>query len=208
QRRETLVDAKGSSCLIRFRLTRLVQAEAGGKLAQRGVVQPEQPFTQGPHAGLPALDGSERSPHDGNETRDELDFVPVGIGRVHWDSVRERLDQRAASRHSTTSASLVGEKSSYERLTARKSGGISRQTTSSAISRKRATLSGAPTGTATTIRAGCSLRTAESAARSVAPVARPSSTRITVRPSIGSAARPCRYARSRRSSSRSSAAVT
>ncbi len=57
-----------------------------------------------------------------------------------------------------------------------------RQTTRSASGSSCATLSGAATGTATVMLAGSSWRTAFTAARMVAPVASPSSTRITARP--------------------------
>src|SRR5262245_5191930 len=47
---------------------------------------------------------------------------------------------------------------------------------------KSSQVSGAPIGTATTICAGCCWRKASTAARIVEPVARPSSSRMTVRP--------------------------
>ena len=53
-------------------------------------------------------------------------------------------------------------------------------------------LSGDAVGTATTMRVGCSCRRASMAARMVAPVANPSSTRITVRPRTSGGGRPPR----------------
>src|SRR2546425_10703582 len=60
----------------------------------------------------------------------------------------------------------------------------------------------------TTMRAGPRCRNALTAATIVAPVARPSSTRITVRPRISTGGRLPRYRRSRRASSSRSRAVT
>ena len=68
----------------------------------------------------------------------------------------------------------------------------SRQTTSSASRPIIATESGGPTGTATTIRAAPRARSARTATRSVRPVAIPSSTTMTVRPSTASGGRPAR----------------
>ena len=62
--------------------------------------------------------------------------------------------------------------------------GVRGQTTSSTSPRKASIESGGPTGTASTSRPGDIRRTARSAARTVPPVAIPSSTRMTVRPSI------------------------
>lgn len=67
---------------------------------------------------------------------------------------------------------------------------------------------GSETGTATTMRAGPSRRSAATAARMVEPVARPSSTRITVRPRTSTGGRSPRYSRSRRSSSARSSTST
>ena len=69
-------------------------------------------------------------------------------------------------------------------------------------------LDGAPTGAATMTRAGACRRAASTAAFIVDPVASPSSTRITVRPRRSSSGRPCRYSRSRRSSSACSTRAT
>ena len=63
-----------------------------------------------------------------------------------------------------------------------KSGGWRGHTTSSASVASSATVSGGPTGTATTTCAGPAVRTAATAARIVAPVASPSSTSTTVTP--------------------------
>src|SRR5205814_5741445 len=68
--------------------------------------------------------------------------------------------------------------------------------------------SGAPTGTATTTLDGPRARTACTAARIVAPVARPSSTRIATRLRRAANGRPWRYSRSRRCSSTSSRLAT
>ena len=65
-----------------------------------------------------------------------------------------------------------------------------------------------PTGTATITPTGRSRRTASTAARMVEPVATPSSTKMTVRPSTRTSALSPRYLRSRRSSSVCSARVT
>ena len=59
------------------------------------------------------------------------------------------------------------------------------QTQRSAISSNSAQVELAPTGTATTIRAGCCRLSAATAARIVEPVARPSSIKITVFPLTG-----------------------
>ena len=60
--------------------------------------------------------------------------------------------------------------------------GVMAQMISSASAPNASQVSGEAVGTATTIRAGCCCRNARMAARIVAPVASPSSTRITVRP--------------------------
>src|SRR5207302_9557859 len=108
------------------------------------------------------------------------------------------------ARSSRTSESEVCEKSAYHSPTAEKSSGERAHTTSSASRRIAAQVSRAPVGTATTTRAGPSSRTACTAAFMVEPVARPSSTRITVLPATSSGPRAPRYACSRRSSSASS----
>src|SRR5437016_1248533 len=76
-----------------------------------------------------------------------------------------------------------------------------RQTVSSACSSISWQVSGGPTGTATTIFAAPRCRSAFTAARIVAPVANPSSIKITVRPEISGAGLPSRYFSSRRWSS-------
>ena len=63
--------------------------------------------------------------------------------------------QRPVSR-ATTSASVVSPNSRYHSPTAMKSGGCRGHTTSSASAASSATVSGGPTGTATTTRAGAS----------------------------------------------------
>jgi len=90
------------------------------------------------------------------------------------------------SRRTLTSSSVVCGNSSYHSPTARKLSGWSGQTRRSA----RAAISGAvdraATGTATTICAGRSCRREAIAAFIVAPVARPSSTRMAIRPATSS----------------------
>ena len=103
---------------------------------------------------------------------------------THLLSVRTDADarERARSRSSCTSSSVVCAKSSYHSPTARNGSGVSAQMISSATSRKASHTTGADTGTATTMRCGASIRSAPMAARTEEPVARPSSTRITVLP--------------------------
>ena len=108
----------------------------------------------------------------------------------------------------TTSASLVWSNTWYQSPTARKGSGVSGHTTRSANVESRCTDSSAPTGTATTSLDGDSCRTAMTAASIVAPVASPSSTRMTMRPFTSGAGRPPRYARSRQSSSLRSSSTT
>src|SRR4029453_943003 len=64
------------------------------------------------------------------------------------------LSARCAARSCRTSWSVVCEKSTYHMPTEENGFGIERHTTSSAISRRAAQASQAPTGTATTTRAG------------------------------------------------------
>ncbi|GIU89668.1 MAG: hypothetical protein KatS3mg010_0767 [Acidimicrobiia bacterium] len=83
----------------------------------------------------------------------------------------------------TTSASDVCEKSAYHCPIAKNGSGLSRHTRSSASPRRRATVSGGATGVASTTRRAPCARATWHAARAVEPVAMPSSTTITVRPS-------------------------
>src|SRR5207302_3456951 len=91
---------------------------------------------------------------------------------------RSRVRERASN--SCTSSSLVWSKISYHWPTAKKGVGVAAQTTSSAISCSASQVCRAATGTATMIRAGRCWRTAATALRMLAPVARPSSTRMTI----------------------------
>src|SRR5581483_11589113 len=79
---------------------------------------------------------------------------------------------------------------------------------SSTSARSSSHVAGGAAGTATTIRAGSSVRSAAIAARIVEPVARPSSTTIATRPRTSGGGRSPRKARSRRSSSARSRSVT
>src|SRR6267143_3769526 len=81
-----------------------------------------------------------------------------------------------------TSSSVVWEKSWYQRPTAWNGSGVIAETTSSTSERSASQVSGGAIGTATTMRAGRCRRSDAAAASIVEPVARPSSTRITVRP--------------------------
>src|SRR5207253_2228079 len=96
----------------------------------------------------------------------------------------------------------------YHQPTARNGSGVRAHTTSSTSRPNSAHVSAAATGTATTIFAGPICRSAATAARIDEPVARPSSTRITVLPRTSGGGRPSRYSRSRRLSSAASASVT
>src|SRR6266511_3412025 len=78
---------------------------------------------------------------------------------------------------------------------------ISTQTTSSASRCSDATVSRGATGTASTTRSAPRSRATRMAARAVPPVARPSSTMMTVRPPSGSAGRPLRSRTARSSTS-------
>ena len=82
---------------------------------------------------------------------------------------------------------MVWEKSSYHSPTARKRGGTCTQTTSSAARRSSARACSAATGTASTTFEAPSTRPTWVAASAVEPVAMPSSTRIAVLPTSGSA---------------------
>jgi len=116
--------------------------------------------------------------------------------------------QAACASSRRTSASVVSEKSSYDAPTARNGSGVSAQTTSSAAAAISVHASADAVGTATTMRAGPSRRSAVTAARIVAPVARPSSTRTMTLPRTSGAARSPRYRHSRRASSASSSRAT
>src|SRR5688572_32319978 len=92
-------------------------------------------------------------------------------------------------RQRITSASVVGAKSRYQDPTAWKFAGDSRHTTSSTMPRSASAPSGEQTGAAKMIWRGRCRRMDFIAAWALAPVARPSSTRITVRPSAWSGGR-------------------
>ena len=98
----------------------------------------------------------------------------------------------AARSRSRTSSSVVWVKSQYDRPTARNGEGVVAQTTSSTISASSWQVDCGATGTATTIVPGRCRRSASIAARMLAPVARPSSTRITVLPARSGMGRPSR----------------
>src|SRR5205823_8928845 len=138
---------------------------------------------------------------------DEVEQLVVVVPRPaqRQERVADRISIHAASAsRRRTSSSVVSEKSSYHAPTARNGAGVSAHTTSSATSAISAHASAAAVGTATTTRAGPRRRSAATAARIVAPVARPSSTRITTLPCTSGAGRSPRYSRSRRASSASS----
>src|SRR5262249_17441544 len=84
--------------------------------------------------------------------------------------------------NSGTASWLGWEKSSYHTPTPWNGSGVRAQMASSASAPSSEQVSAAPTGTATTMRAGFCLRSAATAARMVEPVASPSSTMITIRP--------------------------
>ena len=88
--------------------------------------------------------------------------------------------------------SVVWLKSSYQSPTASKGAGVAAQTTSSPIADNRSHVSRAPTGAATTTREGCRRRSAVTAASIVAPVASPSSIKMTVRSCRAGKGRPPR----------------
>ena len=136
----------------------------------------------------------------------------VGLAeRLGWFTPDARAErcvsvaaQAASASRRRTSSSVVSEKSSYHAPTATKGSGVSAHTTSSATSIMSAQASAEAVGTAVTMREGARRRSAVTAARIVAPVARPSSTRITTLPRTSRAGRSPRYSRSRRASSASS----
>jgi uroporphyrin-III C-methyltransferase len=121
----------------------------------------------------------------------------VGLAeRLAWftpDAVAPRsgsvAPQAASASSRRTSSSVVSEKSSYEAPTATNGSGISAHTTSSATAFRSTHASADAVGTAATMRDGPSRRRAATAARMVAPVARPSSTRITTLPRTSRAGR-------------------
>ena len=94
---------------------------------------------------------------------------------------------------SPTSSSGTGAKSRYQRPTLPMASGTVTVMTSSASSRSSVTASAEETGAATMTRVAPCARAERTAARSDRPVARPSSTRIAVRPSIDVAGRPPRW---------------
>ncbi len=102
---------------------------------------------------------------------------PGGVAGVAGDS-----SGRSAASMSRTSSSLSWEKSRYQRPTPPNDRGTVWQTTSSASARSSSRASGEDTGAATTTSPAPRSRRALTAARSVSPVASPSSTTITVRP--------------------------
>src|SRR5918992_3889087 len=104
-------------------------------------------------------------------------------------SVGPGSSRLALSSSSMTSSSEVCEKSLYQKPIAPRSGGASRQTSSSTSGPRSSAVWAAHTGAARTRRRGSMRRRALIAALAVTPVARPSSTRITVRPLTSGVAR-------------------
>jgi hypothetical protein len=82
--------------------------------------------------------------------------------------------------------------SQHDRPAARNGDGVVAQTTSSTIAASSSQVDFGAVGTATTILAGRCRRRASIAARMLEPVARPSSTRITVLPVRSGIGRPFR----------------
>ena len=105
---------------------------------------------------------------------------------------------------SRTSSSLTWLKSQNDSPTARNGVGMVAHTTSSTRPANSRQVDSGAAGTAITICAGSASRSACTAANMLAPVASPSSTRMTVLPVTSSGGRPPRYAASRRISSRPS----
>ena len=91
-----------------------------------------------------------------------------------------------------TSSSLTWVKSQNDSPTARNGVGMDAHTTSSTSPANSRHVDSGAAGTATTISAGDMSRSACTAANMLAPVASPSSTRMTVRPANSSGARPPR----------------
>src|SRR5690606_15146630 len=105
---------------------------------------------------------------------------------AHGASIRARI--------SRTSWSVIWGKFRYDRLIAKNGSRVVTRTTSSATCLSLSQAARGAVGTATTMRAGLRCRSASTAARSVDPVAIPSSTRITVRPATLGCRRSPRYA--------------
>ena len=103
-----------------------------------------------------------------------------------------RVHAGRAFQRSRTSSSDVCERFSYQMPTASKGSGVSAQTTWSTCWRNSSQASGDATGTATMILSGCCAFSAHAAAIMLAPVAKPSSTTMTVRFAAGSGGRPSR----------------
>src|SRR5919109_3148304 len=131
--------------------------------------------------------------------------------------VEQRRDDLLLGRHRyprvwsssrRTSSSVTCSKFSYQAPTARKGWGVRAQTTSSASCTSALHASGDAVGTQATIAPAPCARSAAIAARIVEPVARPSSTSTTVRPSTSGGGAPSRSSSSCRSSSRCSSAAT
>src|SRR5439155_2630362 len=78
-----------------------------------------------------------------------------------FEAARSRVARRSRSR---TSSSVVWVNSSYHRPTARNGSGVMAQTTSSTWAASWSQVARAATGTATTVRSGCSWRSAATAA--------------------------------------------
>src|SRR5437764_489285 len=115
---------------------------------------------------------------------------------------------RSRPSSSRTSASVSWPNDPYHSPTARNASGSASATTESASRTMAAADDGAATGTASTVRPADLLRSERRAARAVTPVARPSSTTMTVRPATSGGGRPPRYTLTLRSSSARSRATT
>src|SRR5690606_10960389 len=125
-------------------------------------------------------------------------------GELHPQSSEKssgETSSRASSSISMTWASLVWSKCRYHVPMATSRSGTARQTSSSTSCAISSAAPGAHTGTATTTFSAPARRAASIAARVVAPVARPSSTRMQVRPRRLGNSSPPRYSRMRRSTS-------
>src|SRR5581483_9509111 len=120
-----------------------------------------------------------------------VDSSRLSAGCTGSRMVRPASSSRARCSSSSTSASLVWVKSSYHRPTDKKGSGVAAHTTSSTSARNSSHVSGSAMGTATTILAGPSCRSASVAARIDDPVANPSSTRMSVLPVSDGGGRPC-----------------
>ena len=130
--------------------------------------------------------------------------TPVGM-----TTSRSRRSRKAGSggrlrfsrSNAATSSSDVCSKSRYQIPTATKWAGVTRLTTWSASLRSSLTVWEGATGTATMTRRAPRARAMRTAARAVAPVANPSSTMTTVRPSTAIGGLSSRYRLMRRTSS-------